>query len=194
MRSTEYDTVSDRYARFLREEILPEVGQKYNLRQDGYSYGIAGESSGAIAAFNAAWQKPNWFSRVLSRIGTFTSIQWIPGQLDGGNIYPFAIRKEPKRNIRVWLSDGSEDLENEHGSWPLQNIQMANSLKMRGYDFHFSFGGGQHNGSLGAAEAPESLIWLWRDYDPARTEQAFEQEAAEQSKPLYRVHIYNRDH
>ena len=74
---------------------------------------------------------PAEFSRVLSRIGSFTSIQWHPGKMEGGNVYPFKIRKEPKRNIRVWLQDGSGDLENNHGSWPLQNVQMANSLKMR---------------------------------------------------------------
>ena len=104
------------------------------------------------------------------------------------------IRKQPKRNIRVWLQDGCEDLENNHGSWPLQNIQMANSLKMRGYDFHLSFGNGTHNSAQGNAELPRSLEWLWRDYDPAKTEQVYEMEAAEQAKPLFRVKIYNRDY
>lgn len=193
MRSTEYDTVTDRYARFLQEEILAEVGAKYNLRKDAYSHAIAGDSSGGIAAFNAAWQKPDLFSRVLSRIGTYTSIQWQPGVLDGGNIFPFLIRKSPRKNIRVWMSDGSEDLENPHGSWPLQNIQMANSLKMAGYDFHFSFGGGSHSGAHGHAESPEALAWLWRDYDPGKTEQTYEMEAAEREKPYFRVRIYNRD-
>lgn len=193
MRSTEYDTVTDRYAKFLVEEILTEVGAKYNLRKDGYSRGITGGSSGGIAAFTAAWEKPEWFSRVLSHIGTYTSIQWIPGKLDGGNIIPFAVRKTPRKNFRIWMSDGAEDLENEHGSWPLQNIQLANSLKMAGYDFHFSFAGGSHSGGHGNAELPESLAWLWRDYDPAKTEQVYEQEAAEKTKPYYRVKIYNRD-
>jgi enterochelin esterase-like enzyme len=193
MRSTEYDTVSDRYPRFLKEEILADVARKYTIRQDGYSHGIAGDSSGAIAAFNAAWQRPDLFSRVLSRIGTYTSIQWQPGVLDGGNIFPFTVRKTPRKNLRVWLSDGADDLENEHGSWPLQNIQMANSLKMAGYDYHFSWSTGSHNSAHGAAEAPLSLAWLWRDYDPAKTEQTFQQEEAERSKPYYRVMIYNRD-
>lgn len=193
LRSIQYDTVDDRYAHYLLEEILAEVGQKYRLRTDGYSRAIVGASSGAIAAFNAAWQKPDQFSRVLSHIGTYTSIQWKPGMLDGGNIFPFALRKTPRKNIRVWLSDGSEDLENAHGSWPLQNIQMANSLKMAGYDFKFSYSSGSHNGAHGAAEAPTSLTWLWRDYDPSRTEQVYEQDPAEKTKPYYRVRIYNRD-
>ena len=196
MRSIEYDTVSDRYARFLRDEILADVQSKYNIRRDGYSRGIAGNSSGGICSFNVAWHQPDQFSRVLSRIGSFTSIQWKTGQpdaVDGGNDYPFKIRKESKRNIRVWLQDGSEDLENAHGSWPLQNIQMANSLKMKEYDFHFSFGSGTHNGAHGNAELPEELIWLWRDYDPARTEQQYAMDPAEKEKPYYRVKIYNRE-
>ncbi len=199
MRSIQYDTVNDRYARFLRDEILAEVQARYNIRKDGYSRGIGGQSSGGICAFNVAWQQPDQFSRVLSRIGSFTSIQWKFGQadlkdnLEGGNVYPFKVRKEPKRNIRVWLDDGANDLENDHGSWPLQNIQLANSLKMKGYDFRFSFGNGTHNTAQGNSELPEALTWLWRDYDPARTEQAYEMEPAEKEKPLFRVKIYNRD-
>jgi enterochelin esterase family protein len=198
MRSIEYDTVSDRFARFLRDEILAAVQAKYNIRKDAYSRGIAGNSSGGICAFNVAWQQPDQFSRVLSRIGSFTSIQWKFGQpdpkdnIEGGNAYPFKIRKEPKRNIRVWLQDGWEDLENDHGSWPLQNIQMANSLKLKGYDLHFSYGNGTHNGAHGNAELPEAMTWLWRDYDPAKTQQIYEMETSEKAKPLFRVRIYNR--
>lgn len=193
MRSTEYDTVSDRYARFLRDEILAEVESKYKIRRDAYSRAITGLSSGGICAFNAAWQQPDQFSRVLSWIGSFASIQWQPGVIDGGNVYPNKVRKEPKQNIRVWLQDGSDDLENEHGSWPLQNIQLANSLKLRDYDFHFSFGHGTHNPAQGSAEFPESMVWLWRDYDPGKTEQTYTIDPAEKSKPLFRVTIYNRD-
>jgi enterochelin esterase family protein len=193
MRSIQYDTVDDTYVRFLRDELLPEVAAKYKIRNDAYSRAIAGNSSGGICAFNAAWQMPDQFSRVLSRIGSFTSIQWRPGKIDGGNVYPFKIRKEPKRNIRVWLQDGSGDLENAHGSWPLQNIQMANSLKYRDYDFHLSWGNGTHNGNGGSAELAEEMIWLWRDYDPSRTEQAYLPDPAEKSKPMYRIKALNRE-
>ena len=193
MRSIEYDTVNDTYARFLMNEILPAVAKSYNLRTDAYSRAIAGNSSGGICAFNVAWFMPNEFSRVLSRIGSFTSIQWKPGELDGGNVYPFKIRKEPKRNLRVWLQDGSEDLENNHGSWPYQNLQMANSLKMRENDFKLSFGIGTHNGGHGNAEAPAALAWLWRDYDSAKTEQVYTMDPAEKAKPFYRVKSLNRE-
>jgi enterochelin esterase family protein len=192
LRSILYDTVSDKYGQFLLEELLPEVYAKYNIRKDAYSRAIQGQSSGGIAAFTVAFNHPESFSRVYTVVGSFTALQWKPGELDGGNIYPFKVRREPKRNLRVWMNDGSEDQEANSGSWPLQNIQLANSLKLKGYDFHFSFGGGSHHAALAASELPQCLTWLWRDYDPARTEQVFEQSAEEQSKPPFRVRIYNR--
>jgi len=195
MRSTLYDTVSDRYARLLRDEILAEVGAKYNLRKDAYSRAITGLSSGGICAFNAAWQMPDQFARVISWIGSFSAIQWKedPAVLDGGQDYPDKILREPKRNIRVWLQDGSEDLDLRYGDWPLANLRVANALKAKEYDFHFSFGKGTHNSGHGAAEFPAEMIWLWRDYDPAKTEQTFEIEPSEKAKPVFRVSVTNRD-
>jgi enterochelin esterase-like enzyme len=195
MRSTLYDTVSDRYGRFLRDEVLAEVGAKYNIRKDAYSLAITGLSSGGICSFNAAWQMPDQFSRVISWIGSFTSIQWKedPANPDGGQDYPEKVLREPKRNIRVWLQDGSEDMEIRYGSWPLANLRLANALKLQDYDFHFSRGKGTHNSAQGAAEFPQEMIWLWRDYDPAKTSQTYEMEPSEKAKPLFRVAVVNRD-
>lgn len=194
LRSIQYDTVTDAYGKYLMDEVLPEVEKTYKLRPDGYSRAIAGESSGAICAFNVAWFMPDKFSRVHSAIGSYTSIQWRPDEkLDGGNVYPFRIRRDPKKNIRVWMSDGIDDLENNFGSWPLQNLQFANSLKMKGYDFHYRLGEAAHNSSQPALDLPESLAWLWRDYDPAKTEQAYEQDPAEKEKPMFRIKSLNRD-
>jgi len=195
MRSVLYDTVSDRYARYLRDEVLAEVSSKYNIRKDAYSRGITGLSSGGICAFNAAWQMPDQFSRVISWIGSFSGIQWHedPAVSDGGQDYPDKVLREPKKNIRVWLQDGSEDLDLRYGNWPLANLRMANALKFREYDFHFSFGKGTHNTGHGAAEFPDEMIWLWRDYDPAKTEQAYEMDSAEKAKPVFRVSVTNRD-
>lgn len=195
MRSTLYDTVSDRYGRFLRDEILADVSAKYNIRKDAYSRAITGLSSGGICAFNLAWQMPEQFSRVISWIGSFESIQWKedPANVDGGQDYPNKVLREPKRNIRVWLQDGSGDLELRYGSWPMANIRMANALKQTKHDFHFSFGKGTHNPAHGAVEFPGEMIWLWRDYDASRTEQTYEMEKSEAEKPLFRVAIVNRD-
>jgi enterochelin esterase-like enzyme len=196
MRSTLYDTVSDRYVRFLHSEVLAEVEAKYNIRKDAYSRAITGLSSGGISSFNAAWQMPDQFSRVISWIGSFTSIQWKedPAVPDGGQDFPEKVLHEPHRNLRVWLQDGSEDLElDKYGSWALANIRLANALKMKGYDFHFSFGKGTHNSGQGAAEFPEEMVWLWRDYDFNKTSYTYEMEPAEKSKPLFRVSITNRE-
>jgi enterochelin esterase family protein len=195
MRSTLYDTVSDRYVHFLRDEIILEVAAKYNLRKDAYSRAITGLSSGGICSFNAAWQMPDQFSRVISWIGSFSSIQWKedPAVLDGGQDYPDKILRESKRNIRAWLQDGSEDLDLRYGNWPLANLRMANALKAKEYDFHFSFGKGTHNSAHGAAEFPAEMIWLWRDYDPAKTEQTYQIDPSEKSKPVFRVSVTNRD-
>jgi enterochelin esterase-like enzyme len=194
MRSIQYDTVSDKYGHYLLDEVLPEVEKTYKLRADGYSRAIAGESSGAICAFNTAWDFPDKFSRVLSTIGSYTALQWHPEQnLEGANVYPFKIRRDAKKNIRIWQSDGADDLENQFGSWPMQAIQFANSLKMKGYDFHFRFGEATHDSAQNAIDLPESLSWLWRGYDPAKTEQVYEMDPAESAKPMYRVRIVNRD-
>lgn len=194
MRSIQYDTVSDRYGKYLLEEILPEVEKTYRIRKDAYSRAMAGASSGAICAMNVAWYFPGQFSRVLSHIGSYTAIQWQPekGQ-EGGYIVSHRVRREPKKNLRIWMSDGSDDIEGPAGSWPLNNIQLANSLKMKSYDFHFRFGESAHAIAQGAMDLPESLAWLWRDYDPAKTEQSFEMEEAEKAKPLFRVKIANRE-
>jgi enterochelin esterase-like enzyme len=196
MRSTEYDTVSDRYARFLRNELIPAVAAKYNIRTDAYSHAITGASSGGICSFNAAWQMPDYFSRVITWIGSFTAIQWHedPTVPDGGQDYPEKILREPHRNIRVWIQDGANDQENpRYGSWPLANIRMANALKLSGYDFHFSFGVGPHSSKEGGAEFPEEMIWLWRGYDATKTTETYAQDSAEKDRPPFRVSITNRD-
>jgi enterochelin esterase family protein len=194
MRSIQYDTVSDRYSKYLLEEILPEVEKTYKLRPDAYSRAIAGASSGAICAFNVAWYRPDQFSRVLSHIGSYVPLQWKPEQhQDGGYIVSHRVRRELRKNIRVWLSDGTDDNEGPGGSWPLNNILLANSLKLKSYDFHFRFGEGMHAIAQGAMDLPESLTWLWRDYDPAKTAQTYEIEESERVKPVFRVRIANRD-
>jgi enterochelin esterase-like enzyme len=196
MRSVEYDTVSDRYARFLRDELLPLVTAKYNIRTDAYSRGITGASSGGIASFNAAWQMPDQFSRAIIWIGTFTAEQWHedPTVRDGGNDYPAKVLQEPHRNLRVWLQDGANDQENPlHGSWPLANIAMANALKEKGYDFGFTFGEGNHSTTQGVSEFPGEMAWLWRDYDPVKTAQTYTQDPDEAKRPPFRVSITNRE-
>lgn len=157
-RSVEYDTLDSKYAEFLENEILPEVGKKYRLTDDPEMRAICGMSSGGICAFTAAWQRPDLFHKVLSHIGSFTNIK-------GGHVYPALIRKTEKKPLRVFLQDGSNDLDNEHGNWPLANQQMAKALQFADYDYRFVYGEGGHNGNHGGAILPDSLRWLWRSND-----------------------------
>jgi enterochelin esterase family protein len=156
-RSFEYDTPSDQYAKFLLEEMLPEVGKKYKLTDDPDGRAVSGLSSGAICAWTVAWQRPDAFRKVLSHIGSFTNIR-------GGYIYPSLIRKTPPKPIRIFLQDGSADLDNEHGNWWLANQEMAAALKFAKYDHQFVTGDGGHSGKQGGAILPDSLRWLWREY------------------------------
>ena len=154
-RSVEYDTLSDKYARLLLEEILPEVRQQWQITDDPDQRAICGLSSGAICAFTVAWQRPDAFRKVLSHIGSFTAIR-------GGHNYPSYIRHHAVRPLRVFLQDGEADLNNEFGDWWLANLQMVSALKYRGYDYKFEAGTGGHDGQHGGAILPDSLRWLWR--------------------------------
>ena len=156
-RSFEYDSLGDLYAKFLIQEILPVVTEKYNITKDPDGRAIGGASSGGICAFTVAWERPDEFRKVLSHIGSFTNIR-------GGHNYPALIRKTERKPLRVFLQDGSHDLDNLFGNWPLANQQMAAALKFAGYDYKFVLGEGTHSGKQGGAILPDSLRWLWRDY------------------------------
>lgn len=154
-RSFEYDSLGDRYARFLTEEILPAVGKDYKLTDDPERRAIGGISSGGICAFTVAWERPDAFRKVLSHVGSFVNIR-------GGDIYPGRIRKTEHKPLRIFLQDGANDLDNLHGHWPLANQQMHKALEFVNYDVKFVYGTGGHNGKHGGAILPESLRWLWR--------------------------------
>jgi len=162
-RSYEYDTLSDQYARFLLDEILPEVAREVPLREDAAGRAICGMSSGGICAFTAAWQRPDQFHKVLSHVGSFTNIASGPTLREGGHNYPALIRKMPPKPLRVALQDGTNDLNHAAGSWWLANLQMDDALRFAGYDHTFTPGQGFHSLAHGRAIFPDSLRWLWRD-------------------------------
>jgi gluconolactonase len=159
-RSYEYDAISDRWARFVLEEILPEVGKSYKLSSDPNDRGIQGSSSGGIAAFTAAWQRPDAFRRVLCTIGSYTSLR-------GGDRYANLIRKMEAKPIRVFLQDGNHDLNLFAGDWWMANQTMYSALEYAGYDVRFVTGSEGHNSKHGGAILPDALRWLWRDWPKA---------------------------
>jgi len=156
-RSYEYDGLGDRYARFLIDEILPEVARHYRLSADPNDRALGGSSSGAAAAFTAAWERPDQFRRVLSFIGSYTNLR-------GADVYLNLIRKMEPKPLRVFLQDGSADLDIYSGSWWMANQAMARSLAYAGYDVKFAPGTEAHNALHGAAVLPDALRWLWRDW------------------------------
>ncbi len=156
-RSYEYDAMNDRYAQFLIDEILPEVGKQYNLSMNPNDRGLAGSSSGGIAAFGVAWNRPDAFRRVISFIGSFTNLR-------GGQDYSSLIRKTEPKPLRVFLQDGSNDQNIYAGNWFIANQDMYSALKYAGYDTTFTIGTEGHNGKHGSAIFPDALRWLWREY------------------------------
>jgi len=159
-RDREYDVLDDRYARFIIDEILPEVGTRYNLTHDPAGRTIGGSSSGAICAFTVAWHRPDAFRNVVSMIGSFTNIH-------GGHAYPDMIRLSERRPIRIFLQDGVNDLRNPdrpERDWHLQNQKMVAALVEQEYDCAYVFGDGGHSDDHGGALLPLTLRWVWRDY------------------------------
>ncbi len=163
-RSFEYDGLGDNYARFLLEEILPEVekqktnkGRAIILSKNGNDRAIGGSSSGAVCAFTAAWEKPQEFSRVFSAIGTYVGLR-------GADRYDILVRKQEPKPIRIFLQDGSNDLNIYAGDWWKANESMERALTFAGYDVKHVWGEGGHNGQHGAAVFADAMRWLWRDY------------------------------
>ncbi len=156
-RSIEYDSTGDDYARFLVDELLPDVLQGLAVSGDARDRAICGISSSAQCAFAAAWHRPEAFSKVISHIGSFVDIR-------GGHAWPYRIRKEPRKPLRVFLQDGEADLDIVFGHWLHANQQMAAALAYAGYDHQFVVGSGGHSIKHGGALLPETLRWLWRDH------------------------------
>jgi gluconolactonase len=163
-RSYEYDGLGDGYARFLLDELLPEVekkttsdGRPIRLSHEGNDRAIAGSSSGAIAAFTAAWERPDAFRRVFSAIGTYVGLR-------GGNVYPTLIRKVEPKPIRIFLQDGSADNNIYGGDWWMANQEMERALVFAGYEVSHVWGDGGHNGKHGTAVFPDAVRWLWKDW------------------------------
>ncbi len=185
-RGTEYNTLDDKYARVITEELMPVLYKEYNLSKDPDQHGIGGSSSGAIAAFTVAWERPNAFRKVLSNVGSFTDIR-------GGYVYPERVLASPKKPIRVFLCDGRNDnrgirngVYNEKWDWFYQNVRLMKALTQKGYDVSYTWGMNMHGQRFGGVAMPDMMRWLWRD-SPVSTdpndmiERSFRQPAAKKS-------------
>ena len=167
-RPQEYNSLDDKYAHVIVDELLPVLAKRYSLSSNPDDRAIAGASSGAIAAFTVAWQRPDQFHKVLSTIGSFVNLR-------GGHAYPDMIRSSEKKPLRVYLLDGVNDNRGVRGGapdaaydperdWHAQNIRMLAALTEKGYDVNYCWGIGTHSQKQAGAALPEMLRWLWRDY------------------------------
>jgi len=186
-RPQEYNALDDKYARVITDELMPVLDRQYNLSKNPDDRGLAGASSGAIAAFTVAWHRPDQFRKIISTIGSFTNIR-------GGHVYPDLIRHSERKPIRIFLQDGLNDNRGTRRpppnaaanpapsaaaaaptapaydadrDWHAQNIKMAAALAEKGYDMNYTWGIGTHSNKQGGAILPEMLRWLWRDYPRA---------------------------
>jgi enterochelin esterase family protein len=166
-RPTEYNSLDDKYARVIVDELMPALYKDYNISKDPERHGIGGASSGAIAAFTVAWERPNEFRKVLSMIGSFTNLR-------GGHAYSDIVRKTDKKPLRVYLQDGRNDNRgrgrdeatpyDETRDWFLQNVKLMQALTEKGYDLNYTWGIGRHGQKQAGAIMPDMMRWLWRDH------------------------------
>ena len=157
-RCLEYDGMGDDNVRFFTEELLPFVGKELglNLSTNGNDRCIAGGSSGGITAFNAAWERPDAFSRVYCCSGSFVAFR-------GGNEFPTLVRKTEAKSVRAYLTTGTHDMENCAGDWFLLNQEMDKALKFSGYDYKFRILEGGHG--AGNKECfTEAMAFVWKDW------------------------------
>ncbi|HKD04457.1 MAG TPA: alpha/beta hydrolase-fold protein [Bryobacteraceae bacterium] len=193
-RDWEYDDVRPNFSRFLIEELIPAVSKTVNLSTNPDDHAIAGTSTGAVGAFMAAWYRPDVFHRVLYLIGTFVDMR-------GANQVPFWIRKTEPRPLRIFLQDGSADIDSYAGNWPLQNQNMNAAMTFAGYDHKFEYyEGEQHSTRKASEQMPDILRWLWRGYPEPIVQNSPEQVQIPAGRggrggaprgPVYRQPAYN---
>ena len=167
-RSNEFDRTDGMFARFLIDELLPEVerqtttdGRPIHLSTDPNDCAIAGSSSGGICAFTAAWARPDRFGRVFSAVGTYVSMR-------GGNEYQAVIRKTEPKPLRIFLQDGLYDVWNGiFGDWYEANILVESALNFSGYEVAHTWGRGGHSNTHANRVFPDVMRWLWKGWPRA---------------------------
>lgn len=172
-RPEEYNALNDKYAQVIVDELLPALKKDYNISDNPEHHAIGGASSGAIAAFTVAWQRPDHFRKVFSFVGSFVNL----GN-HGGNTYPDLVLQSDKKPLRVFLQDGRNDnrggLRNNGDpnsvDWFYQNVRLAGALTKKGYDVNYTWGIGNHGQKQGGAIFPEVMRWLWRDTQEVSTD------------------------
>lgn len=164
-RSYEFDSTTGEFAAFLESEVLPAVermttakGKPIRLSRRPSDRMIFGLSSGGIAAFNAAWHRPDLFGKVFTGVGTFVAMR-------GGNELQALVRKTEPLPLRVFVQDGSNDVWNPlFGHWYEGNQLLASALQFAGYDVDCDWSDGGHNVTRATQIFSQVMQWMWRDW------------------------------
>lgn len=174
-RREEYNRPNDKYAQVIVNEIMPGLVKEYNISPDPDMHAIGGASSGGIAAFAVAWERPDEFHKVFTIVGSFVNIA-------GGMVYPERVLASDHKPIRIFMVDGANDNRgvragtyDEKMDWHLQNVRLMEALTKKGYEVNYAWGIGLHGQKQGGASLPEMFRWLWRDYPRAYDAQNLEE-------------------
>jgi hypothetical protein len=172
-RCKEFDSTDDSFATFLENEVLAKVegmqtesGKTIRLSKDANDRAITGASSGGIAAFTAAWSRPDLYSRVYTTVGTFVAMR-------GGHEYPAIVRKTEPKPLRIYMQDGWYDVWNPiFGEWFEYNMLMESAFNFAGYEVFHHWNRGNHSIKYGTLAFPDAMRWLWKGY-PARVQKGW---------------------
>jgi len=191
-RGLEYDTMSDRFARFISDEVLvavqsyAQIQQAYpglTLTSDPGGRAVMGCSSGGAAALTMGWFRPDLFRRLITYSGTFVDQQDDDAPEEAQ--YPLGawdyhsglklIEKTPKKPLRIFthvaeFDNRANDPEETYHNWVMANERTAAALAAKGYDYRYVFSKASRHCDRNVFEQTlaETLVWMWQDYQPAR--------------------------
>jgi iron(III)-enterobactin esterase len=188
-RGLEYDTMSDRFARFLSDEVLPAVLANPEIRKaypglaftnDPWGRGVMGCSSGGAAALTAGWFRPDLFRRLITYSGTFVDQQDDDAPEEAS--YPLGaweyhsgmklIENREKKPLRIFThvaenDNGANDPEETYHNWVMANERTAAALAAKGYDYRYVFSHDSRHCDKRVFEhtLADTLVWMWRGYE-----------------------------
>ena len=189
-RGLEYDTLSDRHARFINDEVLPAVLNNAEIKaaypkiaftSDPWGKAIMGCSSGGAAALTAGWFRPDLFRRLITYSGTFVDQQ--DDDAPEEKQFPLGaweyhsgmklIEKSEKKPLRIFThvsenDNGAKSAEETYHNWVMANERTAAALKAKGYDYRFVFSKatGHCDGKVFNQTLADTLVWAWQGYQP----------------------------
>ena len=187
-RGLEYDTMSDRFARFITDEVLPAVLNDSKIKaaypniaftQNPWGRATMGCSSGGAAAMTMGWFRPDLFRRLITYSGTFVDQQDddAPEEVK----YPLGaweyhssmklIENSEKKPLRIFThvsehDNRANDPEETYHNWVMANERTAAALKAKGYDYRYVFSKATRHCDRRVFEhtLADTLVWMWRGY------------------------------